>query len=75
MVPWGRGLCRSPCPHMPDCAPRRLRPPARLQLRLTRTDDGSADTPTGDGVAALVQRLAASLPLKQLREDAEETQG
>lgn len=46
-----------------------------LQLRLTKADDSSNDTPTADTVAELLQRLAASLPLKQLRKDAQETQG
>lgn len=38
-----------------------------LQLRLTRTDDGSPDTPTEDSVDGLLQQLAGSLPLKALR--------
>lgn len=46
-----------------------------VQLRLTRTDDASGDTPTAAGVAALIQRLAGSLPLKPLRGDDDETQG
>ena len=38
-----------------------------MQMRLTRTDDASGDTPTNDGVAAIIQRLAGSLPLMPLR--------
>ncbi|KAI7838507.1 hypothetical protein COHA_007768 [Chlorella ohadii] len=40
-----------------------------VQLRLTKVDDGSTASPTADGVAAVLKRLQASLPLQTLKED------
>lgn len=43
-----------------------------IQLRLTRTGDSA---PASDSVAGLLHTLAGSLPLKTLREGANETLG